>query len=136
MYKRILIPVDGSEKSALAARQGAELASKFGSAATLFHVVPVLPVDRVRSIVLDEAKVHGQEMLKQFARDLSSFNIAIDSEIVPGHPADAICIKARVDKYDLIVMGSRGLSGVKGYLLGSVSSKVARHAPCAVLIVR
>lgn len=136
MYKKILIPVDGSEKSALAARQGAELASKLEATVTLFHVVPVLPVDRFRSIVIDEVKVQGKELLKQAARDIAEFNVPTDTEMVPGHPADAICLKARMDKYDLIVMGSRGLSGVKGYLMGSVSSAVTRYAPCAVLIVR
>jgi nucleotide-binding universal stress UspA family protein len=135
MYKKILMPIDGSEKSALAAHQGAELAAKLGASITLFHVVPVLPVDRFRSIVLDEAKVQGKELLRSTSAELSSYNVPGDTEMVPGHPADAICVKAKMDKYDLIVMGSHGLSGVKGYLLGSVSSSVSRYAHCAVLIV-
>jgi nucleotide-binding universal stress UspA family protein len=135
MYKKILMPIDGSEKSALAAHQGAELAAKLGASITLFHVVPVLPVDRFRSIVLDEAKVQGKELLRSTSAELSSYNVPVDTEMVPGHPADAICVKAKMDKYDLIVMGSHGLSGVKGYLLGSVSSSVSRYAHCAVLIV-
>ncbi len=136
MYKKVLIPIDGSEKSMHAARVGAELASKFGAEVALFHVIPVLPIDRFRSIVIDEVKVQGKEVLKQAARDIAQFNISTDTEMVPGHPSDAICLKARMDKFDLIVMGSRGLSGVKGYLMGSVSSAVTRHAPCSVLVVR
>ena len=136
MYKKILIPVDGSEKAALAAKQAAELASILGSEVTLFHVVPVLPVDRFRSIVIEESRIQGKELLEQSRKELDEFNITIDTDMVPGHPADAICLKARVDKYDLIIMGSRGLSGVKGYLMGSVSSAVTRYAPCPVLVVR
>ncbi|TEB18025.1 putative universal stress protein [Pelotomaculum sp. FP] len=136
MYKKILIPVDGSEKASLAARQAAELASILGSEVTLFHVVPILPVDRFRSIVIEESRLQGKELLEQARKELDEFNITIDTDMVPGHPADAICLKARVDKYDLIIMGSRGLSGVKGYLMGSVSSAVTRYAPCSVLIVR
>jgi len=136
VYQKILIPIDGSEKSALAAHKGAELAAKAGASITLFHVVPVLPVDRFRSIVLDEAKVQAKELLQSTRAELSSYNIAVDTDMVPGHPADAICVKAKMDSYDLIVMGSHGLSGVKGYLLGSVSSAVSRYAYCSVLIVR
>jgi len=136
MYKKILIPVDGSEKASLAAHQAAELASILGSEVTLFHVVPVLPVDRFRSIVIEESRSQGKELLEQSSKELEEFNITIDTDMVPGHPADAICLKARVDKYDLIIMGSRGLSGVKGYLMGSVSSAVTRYAPCPVLVVR
>ncbi len=55
MYKKILIPVDGSEKSQAAVRKGAEMASIFGATVTLFHVVPVLTIDRFRSIIIDEA---------------------------------------------------------------------------------
>lgn len=136
MYKKILIPVDGSEKASLATHQAAELASILGSEVTLFHVVPILPVDRFRSIVIEESRTQGKELLEQARKEIAEFNITIDSDIVPGHPADAICLKARVDKYDLIIMGSRGLSGVKGYLMGSVSSAVTRYAPCPVLVVR
>ncbi len=136
MYKKILVAIDGSEQSSLAALRGAELALKLGATVTLFHVVPVLPVDRFRSIVVDEVKVHGKELLKQAAQDIAGFNVPTDTEMVPGHPSDAIVLKARLDGYDLIILGSRGLGGVKGYLLGSVSSAVARYAPCSVLVIR
>jgi len=136
MYKKVLIPIDGSEQSLKAAHQGAELAKRFDATVTLFHVVPVLTVDRLRSIVIDEVKVHGKELLEQAARDIAAYGIPADTEMVPGHPADAIVLKARVNGYDLIIMGSSGLSGIKGYLLGSVSSTVSRHAPCSVLIIR
>jgi len=59
-----------------------------------------------------------------------------DYEIVVGQPADEICKKAKDGGYDLLVMGNRGLGEIKGYLMGSVSNRVIRHAVCPVLIVR
>ena len=136
MYKKILIPIDGSEQSTESALQGAELAQIIGATVTLFHVVPVLPVDRFRSIVIDEIKVQGKEILKQAEQDIAKFEVPVDTDMVPGHPADAIVLKARLEEYDLIIMGSKGLGAVKIYLLGSVSSTVSKHAHCSVLIVR
>lgn len=63
MYKKILVPVDGSGKSLLAARQASGLASILGSAVTLFHVAPPLPVERYCSNILGEMQ-HQNEMLE------------------------------------------------------------------------
>ncbi|HPZ42365.1 MAG TPA: universal stress protein [Bacillota bacterium] len=135
MYKKILIPVDGSSKSLIAARHGAELASRFGSSVTLIHIIPVLPLD-LRGMVINKFRAEAKELLKKVARDLERFNISIDLKVKSGKTADCICRVARKYQYDLIVIGSRGLSEVKGYLLGSVSNAVTMHAPCPVLIIR
>jgi len=47
-----------------------------------------------------------------------------------------ICREAKEGRFDLVIMGSRGLGEIKGYLMGSVSNRVVRHASCPVLIVR
>jgi nucleotide-binding universal stress UspA family protein len=60
----------------------------------------------------------------------------IEKEVRLCHPAQDIIDLATEDKTDLIIMGSRGLSPMEGLLLGSVSTKVLQHAPCAVTIVR
>ncbi len=134
MYKKILIPIDGSDKSMQAARHGAELAAKIGASITLIHVIPILPVD-IRSLVMDKVNAQGQELLDKAARDLNKYKVHIKTEMITGHPADAICRKVKASKYDLIIMGSRGLSTVKGYLMGSVSGAVTSHSSCPVLIV-
>lgn len=135
MYKKILIPIDGSEKALQAARHGANLASKIGASVTLFNVLPAMPVD-VRSMVINKIKAQGEEILKKVSQELAGFDAPVDTEMIMGHPAEAICKKAKAGRYDLIIMGSRGLSGVKGYLMGSVSIAVTTHAACPVLIVR
>ena len=61
MYKKILIPIDGSEKALQAARHGASLAAKIGASVTLFYVLPVMPVD-VRSLVINKINARGRKL--------------------------------------------------------------------------
>lgn len=145
MYKRILVPVDGSEPAAKAALHGAELASKLGAEVLLFHVVPSLPsymesspgrFSSVQRTIMDEFCKHGQEILNRVKDDIAAYGLNISTDITVGHPADEICKKVKKSKCDLLIIGSRGLGEIKGILMGSVSNRVARHAECPVLIVR
>lgn len=145
MYKKILVPVDGSEKAARAALHGAELASKLGAGLVLFHVVPSLPSyvnmspDRfghIQQAIIDEFYAEGRAILNKVRDDLAAYGLNISTGITLGQPADEICKAAKETGCDLIVMGSRGLGEIKGYLMGSVSNRVTRHATCPVLIVR
>lgn len=145
MYQKILVAVDGSEQAAKAALHGAELAAKLGADLILLHVVPILPsyasispdqLGIVHQDVTKEFYRQGQEILSQARSELANYDIKISSEISVGHPADEICKMA--DKYgcDLLIMGSRGLGQIKGYLMGSVSNRVCRLVGCPVLIMR
>lgn len=145
MYRRILVPVDGSEKAAKAALHGAELASKLGAGLILFHVVPSLPpyvntspdhFGNIQQAIMDEFCRTGREILNQVKDDLAAYNLNIVTDIAVGQPADEIIKKVKDSQCDLVVMGSRGLGEIKGYLMGSVSNRVTRHAACPVLIVR
>ncbi|AEG59863.1 universal stress protein [Desulforamulus ruminis] len=145
MYQKILVPLDGSERAEKALTHTIELARKLGSKVTLIHVVPSLPpyvnsaVDRLghaQQSILDELVSHGQELLDQYATSVTDKGIEVDTCSVTGQPADEILEKAKREGYDLIVMGSRGLGEIKGYIMGSVSNRVSRHAPCPVLIIR
>jgi nucleotide-binding universal stress UspA family protein len=60
----------------------------------------------------------------------------VETHAREGQPADVIIEIANQKQADLIVVGSRGLTGIQRYLMGSVSSKVTEHAPCSVMIVR
>lgn len=145
MYKKILVPVDGSEKAAKAALHAAELAAKMESEITLIHVVPPLPPyvntspDRfgnIQQAIMEEFQKHGQEVLDQVRSDLAGYKLKIKTQIAVGQPADEILRNVKEQGFDLLVMGSRGLGEIKGYLMGSVSNRVTRHAACPVLIVR
>jgi nucleotide-binding universal stress UspA family protein len=145
LYKKILVAVDGSELSTKAALHGAELAIKLGSGLMLFHVVPPLPSfdnmspDRVGNIhqdIVNEFIKQGREILSSTEEKLATYGVMLTTSITVGHPAEEICKKVDTDGFDLLVMGSRGLGQIKGYLMGSVSNRVCRHANCPVLIVR
>jgi len=145
MYSKILVPLDGSERAAKALVHALELAKRLGSKVTLIHVVPSLPpyintaVDRLghaQQSIVNELLRHGKEMLEQVVSSNSDKGIEIDTYTVMGQPADEILEKAKSENYDLIVMGSRGLGEIKGYIMGSVSNRVSRHASCPVLIIR
>ncbi len=60
----------------------------------------------------------------------------VETLLVKGHAAEEILKTAKRIRADLVVVGSRGLTGLRRFLLGSVTHKVARHAPCSVLVVR
>lgn len=145
MYKNILVPVDGSEKSALAALHAAELASKLGSELFLFHVVPSLPpyidtapdrLSRVQQAIMDELNKQGLNVLSKVKDDLAAYGLKIHTDIAVGHPGDQIIKKAKEINCELVVMGSRGLGEIKGILMGSVSNRVTKHAGCPVMVVR
>lgn len=144
-YKKILVPVDGSHRAQTAAQHAAELAGKMDATLVLFHVIPIMPVYTGRygqvndaySLINDQLEESGKEILERTEKEIAPYQInKVETKIVRGIPAQEICQEAADGGYDLLVMGSRGLSDIKGYLMGSVSNRVSRHAPCPVLIVR
>jgi nucleotide-binding universal stress UspA family protein len=144
LLNRILIPIDGSDKSKKALEYALDLAEKCSSEVVLLNVfhehlwnsmVPnliptILPIKEMRGshqkMLLDALKT---------AKKLKT-NIKISTKLVDGRPAEKIVEVAREGKFDLIIMGSYGLGGVKELFLGSVSDRVADVAPCPVLIVK
>jgi nucleotide-binding universal stress UspA family protein len=146
MYKNILVCSDGSDNSIKAVRAAADLAKVAGAEVSLLSVfVPsqayapttfsadggitlgayTVDVEGVFGAVEKRAEAVFQEVGIQF-RTLRE----------TGHPIDTIVKVADREKFDLIVMGSRGMGEFKRMLLGSVSDGVLHHAHCAVLIVR
>jgi nucleotide-binding universal stress UspA family protein len=144
MFGKVLVPVDGSECSLKATRVAAEIARKFGSKVSVIHAV-YLPVgvvgagaagmvtDETAVVALEEA---ATEILRSACEALGLPGEQVKQEVLHGHPAEAICRWAEEGKYDLIVMGHRGLSAIRAFFTGSVSDKVNHHAPCSVLMVR
>ncbi|MFZ5648061.1 MAG: universal stress protein [Bacillota bacterium] len=145
MYKKILVPTDGSKKSDLAVQEGVRLAKALGAEIVVFHVVPELPAvvapyavrlgESVKGIV-EELESSGVEILKKVQEKYSDPGLKLQTKMSHGDAAMEICNEAREGRYDLVVIGSRGLGEIKGFLLGSVSSRVVRHAGCSVLVIR
>jgi nucleotide-binding universal stress UspA family protein len=145
MYRHIVVGTDGSDTAAKAVGQAAELAASVG--ATLLIVSAFEPVsgsrlreeaqqapDDVRWMVNPREDV---DATLQRAADLATEKGA-DSKTFArqGDPADSILDVAEEQGADLVVVGNKGMTGAKRFLLGSVPNKVSHHAPCSVLIVR
>jgi nucleotide-binding universal stress UspA family protein len=120
--ERIVVGTDGSETAEGAVRAAAELAEKFG--AELHAVSAPAPGSNVK------------DLLDRVSDKLVSDDVDLTTHEASGDAAEAIIGVAEDVNADLIVVGSRGMSGVGRYLLGSVPDKVSHHAPCTVLIVR
>lgn len=152
MIGHILCCVDGSRHATAAVDLATDLAGRYGARLTLLHVVRdseirLLP-DELRACLgsLDGTTTEGLEglggeILRRHAERARTAGApavatAIETAIETGHPALAITAYARDHDVSLIVMGRRGLSDLKGLLLGSVSAKVLQLTDCACLIVR
>ena len=136
--RNILVAVDGSEYSEAAVRVAGELVRQHGAASlTLLNVIEVVTSDA--GPVEVPGSPGGPEVWATFARPreiLAQYGIEPKLLLREGDPANEIIETARVGGYDLIVVGHRGLSPIKAFLLGSVSDRVVAHAPCSVLVVR
>lgn len=136
--KRIVVATDGSHGGQAAVAEGAALARALQAAITIVHVRPPIAFlgeplyQRRLSNQLERARHAVDDALAQ----LEAQGLEADYEILEGEASDEIVRIAEARDADLIVIGSRGLGPVPGALLGSVSSAVARHAACPVVVVK
>ncbi|MFZ5595617.1 MAG: universal stress protein [Bacillota bacterium] len=145
MYKKILVPLDGSFRASIAAEQAVQLAKLMNSEVMFLHVIPSISPyvgqyagksEGAYEQIHNDLQNIGEEILRKAMEDFGSYGVSLDAKKIWGNPAAEICREAKEGRYDLIVMSSRGLGEVKGYLMGSTSNRVVRHALCPVLIVR
>jgi nucleotide-binding universal stress UspA family protein len=145
MFKSIVVGTDGSETAAQAVRQAVELASAVGATIELVSAYEPVPAQRLR-----EERLQAPEDLQWTINPREDVDATlaaaaeaaraggVDANVYPrqGDPADAILDVAEEREADLIVVGNKGMTGAKRFLLGSVPNKVSHHAPCSVLIIR
>jgi len=145
MFGSIVVGTDGSETAGEAVRQATELAKNTGSNIYLVSAYEPVPSARMREEQTEVPKdlewmVNPREDVDATLRAASDQIKAdgVDVEIFAreGDPADAILDVAEERKSGLIVVGNKGMTGAKRFLLGSVPNKVSHHAPCSVLIIR
>ena len=152
---RIVMATDGSQEADTAAEFLNQLTFPPNSEIVLFHVIEptdyTVVQDDYRTVGLGQSglqelqewskEIHLRReqaqtsLLLQTKKNIKRRNVKVE-KIAVGYAAEEIIKAAYRFRADLIVMGSRGLTGVKRTLLGSVSSRVAHHAPCSVLVVR
>src|SRR3954469_17401588 len=145
MFRTIVVGTDGPETAGKAVRQAPQLAGAVN--ATLLIVSAFEPVSGTRLREEAEQAPDDVRWMVNPREDVdSTMNAAVEVALErgaesrtfarQGDPADAILDVAEEQGADLIVVGNKGMTGAKRFLLGSVPNKVSHHAPCSVLIVR
>ena len=147
IVKKVLLATDGSDGSLHAARVlGELLAGRPESQVTVIYVAHIPRsfnlTDEFGNKITPEVPIDimirrsADPILKRTLAALSLPEVSVNVEVQVGEPAEEIVDLARLEGYDLVVVGSRGLSPVKEILLGSVSNRILHTAPCPVLVVR
>lgn len=136
-FDRILVAVDGTPSSARAIAAAGRLAKAFHAEVTLLHVGPLREHELLAAD--DELQRHeedGRRLLEEGLRLLAAEGVRALPVLRRGRPPEEILRYAARERPRLIVLGTRGLTGAKRVLLGSVSRSVAAEAGCSVLLVR
>jgi nucleotide-binding universal stress UspA family protein len=142
-YKHVMVAIDGSSHSLQAMYHGAGIALSFGGKLSLVHVVAEedsnafeLDDDGEAPKDLETRKAHGQQILDGALQKLpDALRSSCESHLETGTAAGAILALSETVGADLLVLGGRGLSGFRRFLLGSVSYAVSRRATGPVLII-
>ena len=145
MFGSIVVGTDGSDTAKEAVRQAASLAQTVGASVDLVSAYEPVSNTRLR----EERREVPQDLewminpredvdstLEEAAQELKEYGVEVQTFAREGDPADAILDVAEERGSDLIVVGNKGMTGAKRFLLGSVPNKVSHHAPCSVLIIR
>lgn len=143
MLQKILVPVDGSPSAWKALDYACEMAKKFNGELVIAHIVQMPPTISLISVPFDTAMSAGDafdEFAEKLTKDIDSKlinkNVPYSIKMEVGHPSQKILEVSETEDCDTIVLGSRGLSGVKEFFLGSVSAKVSEYAKVPVMIVK
>lgn len=141
MYKKILIPTDGSKTAEHAAGQGIELAKALNAMVYGLYVIDIsayagVPTEAIWESMRGLLEEEGKKALKLVENMASSIKVEYEALLREGVPSEDIIKFAKEEGIELIVMGTAGRRGLDRLLLGSVTEKVVRTSPCPVLVIR
>jgi len=146
MLSKILVPIDGSKQSDKALEFACNLADKYEATLHIQHTVETTLHEHAMflgsagfalELSEDDIQKAGQKVIEAATKITDEHNCKTAvTEITHGSPTENILKRAKDDDFDMIVMGSRGLSDLGGLLLGSVSHKVSHLAECTCVTVR
>lgn len=138
MLKTILVALDSSDLTQRVIQTLDELQIQRATKIILSHVIP--PPESDMETAVDRPHTSEELLYRHIEKQLQSYQADLpcesELEIVSGDPAIEIVRLAHIYQADLIVIGTRGLTGMKRILVGSVSSQVVTDAPCSVLVVK
>jgi nucleotide-binding universal stress UspA family protein len=146
MFASIVVGTDGSDTAKTAVHYAIDLARQLGSRLQVVSAYEPVSDHRLRDEQVEVPKdlqwmVNPREdvlaLLDDAAEEAKSVGLEdVETFARQGDAADAVLDVAEEQRADLIVVGNKGMTGAKRFLLGSVPNKVSHHAPCSVLIVR
>ena len=145
MFGSIVVGTDGSDTAGEAVRQATDLAKTVGASVHLVSAYEPVSGQRLREereqVPRDmewmvSAREDVETTLREASASLEETGVSVETYAREGDPADAILDVAEEKNADLIVVGNKGMTGAKRFLLGSVPNKVSHHAPCSVMIIR
>lgn len=138
-FRKILVPLDDSEHSKRAFHHALGLARTQGAHVALLHCygrIPMLIGGEAHAELVGQYVKQAEKLLKPYVKQLREAGVEPALIIKEGRPGDVIVSEAKGGEYDLIVMGSRGLSDLEGMVLGSTAHRVLHAALCPVLLTR
>lgn len=141
VFRRVLVGVDGSPNAARAARVAVTLAKKYEAEPYVLHVIPqppyLLPSDSLKDYYRDTKKA-AERWVDEVVLLGNSQGLKVKGTILEQAPSVVQFISdyAAKNEVDLVVVGTRGLSGFKKLLIGSTSAGTVSHSPCHILVVR
>jgi nucleotide-binding universal stress UspA family protein len=145
VFASIVVGTDGSDTAREAVSQAVELAARLGARLQIVSAYEPVPGARLREEAHQappdlQWTVNPREdvdaTLREAAEAARSGGVESVTYARQGDPADAILDVAEEQGADLIVVGNKGMTGARRFLLGSVPNRVSHHAPCSVLIIR
>jgi nucleotide-binding universal stress UspA family protein len=155
LFEKILVPLDGSEHSLKSLEIAIQVAKKFGGKISLIHVYsvavmplmmpepttltpPMIPVMTPAEVSksVEVARSAGASILSDGEQKVKAEEVQVETLLKEGHTVQEIIRTAKEGKFDLIVIGGRGISKIRELLLGSVTDGVIHHAPCPVLVIK
>jgi nucleotide-binding universal stress UspA family protein len=138
--KKILFPIDGTMDNQKALDIAEDLAKKYDSTITVFHVFDYhrVPNEMEYAVVID--KIYdsdaSKEMIEKMIKYFENKGVKATGKFVKGDPASDIIDEAEKGEYDLCIISTHGMSAGKRFLLGSVTNKVVHHIKVPILVVR
>lgn len=123
MFNTIVVGTDGSDTATQAVREAVDMAKAVGATLELVSASAAVS-EELETSLADAAEI---------AR---AAGVGVNTHAREGDPADAILAVAEERGADVVIVGNKGMTGAKRFLLGSVPDKISHHAPCSVMIVR
>ena len=137
--KKILIAIDGSDYSHLIVDKAIEYVTLFKADTILVYChrkFPTIKGQPYKDEEISTIMIESEKLVGPFLQRLRDAKIPVEERIMEEPAGTVISEIARIEKCDLIIMGSRGLTNLASLIVGSVTNRVLQTAPCSVLVIR